>query len=227
MGVNHELIELHNNFPRFHILHKKGLSEEDILSKVKEKGALILENLKKLRAKNDHLLLSKEEAIKSEDLFVDNIPSPKECLAENESNPTKLTPKHVDSTTSNRSEEIESRFDNVIESEDECNHCALTVDYPYPIKGDDKIYINRRIGEVLLFPSDESQDENWIQDCVINRRSDDRREDSVLYSKSDSLKLEQFLRREQEGSVTIIKRKCLDHSKPCLLYTSPSPRDLP
>ena len=82
VGVNHELIELHNNFPRFHILHREGLSEEHILSKVKEKGALILENLKKLRAKNDHLLLSKEEAIKSEDLFVDNVPSLKECLAE-------------------------------------------------------------------------------------------------------------------------------------------------
>ena len=171
--------------------------------------------MKKMRAKNDHLLLSKEEAIKSEDLFVDNIPSLKECLAENEINPIKLTPKHVDSTTSNRTEEIESHFDNDIKSEDECNHWALTVDYPYPIKGDDKIYINRRIGEVLLFPSDESQDKNWIQDCIINRRTDDRKDDSVLYSKSDSLKLEQFLRREQEGSVTIIKRKCLEHSKPC------------
>merc|ERR1712215_593137 len=81
VGVNHELIELHNNFPRFYILHREGLSEEDILSKVKEKGALILENLRKLRAKNDFLLLSKEEAIKNEDLFVDKIPSPKVCLA--------------------------------------------------------------------------------------------------------------------------------------------------
>lgn len=43
VGINHELIELPNNFPRFHILHKEELSEEDILSKVKEKGALLLE----------------------------------------------------------------------------------------------------------------------------------------------------------------------------------------
>ena len=69
VGVNHELIELHNNFPRFHILHKEGLSEEEILSKVKKKGALILEKLMKLRAKNDLLFLSKEEDRVSESLF--------------------------------------------------------------------------------------------------------------------------------------------------------------
>ena len=40
-------------------------------------------------------------------------------------------------------------------------------------------------------------------------------EDSVFYSKSDSVKLEQFLRREQEGATIIIKKKCLEHSKPC------------
>ena len=98
------------------------------------------------------------------------------------------------------------------------------MDYPYPIKGDDKIYINRKIGEVLLFPSDESQDESWIQDCIINRRNSDRKEDSVLYSKSDSLKLEQFLRREQEGTVIIIKRKCLEHLKPCEAFNILSKR---
>ena len=37
----------------------------------------------------------------------------------------------------------------------------------------------------------------------------------VFYSKSDSVKLEQFLKREQEGAAVIIKKKCLEHSKPC------------
>ena len=41
VGVNNELIELHNIFPRFHLLHKEGQSEEEIL-----------ENLRKLRAEN-------------------------------------------------------------------------------------------------------------------------------------------------------------------------------
>ena len=29
------------------------------------------------------------------------------------------------------------------------------------------------------------------------------------------MKLEQFLKREQEGAAVIIKKKCLEHSKPC------------
>ena len=52
--MNHELIELHNNFPRFHLLHKEGQSEEEILTRVKNQGTQILENLRKLRAENDH-----------------------------------------------------------------------------------------------------------------------------------------------------------------------------
>ena len=68
---------------------------------------------------------------------------------------------------------------------------------------------------MLVFPPNESQDENWIQECVINKRNVNKDEDSVFYSKSDSVKLEQFLRREQEGATIIIKKKCLEHSKPC------------
>ena len=171
VGVNHELIELHNNFPRFHILHKEGLSEEDILSKVKKKGALILENLKKLRAKNDLLFLSKEEDRINEGLFEDSTPSPKECPVESRSEPATPVPKYTNLVTSTGSKEMESHSDTNIESKDECNYCTLVLDHPYPIKEDDKIYINRKIGEVLIFPPDESQDESWIQECVINRRN--------------------------------------------------------
>ena len=62
VGVNHELIELHNNFPRFNLLHKEGQSEEEILTRVKNQGIQILEKLRKLKAENDHLFLSREEA---------------------------------------------------------------------------------------------------------------------------------------------------------------------
>ena len=110
---------------------------------------------------------------------------------------------------------MESHSDTNIESKDECNYCTLVLDHPYPIKEDDKIFINHKIGEVLIFPPNESQDESWIQECVINRRNEDKDEDSVFYSKSYSVKLEQFLRREQEGATIIIKKKFLEHSKPC------------
>ena len=38
VGVNHELIELHNNFPRFHLLHQEDQSEEEILARVRKQG---------------------------------------------------------------------------------------------------------------------------------------------------------------------------------------------
>ena len=59
VGVNHELIELHNNFPRFNLLHKEGQSEEEILTRVKNQGIQILEKLRKLKAENDNLFLSR------------------------------------------------------------------------------------------------------------------------------------------------------------------------
>ena len=37
----------------------------------------------------------------------------------------------------------------------------------------------------------------------------------MFYAKTDALKLEQFLKRKQEGAVRIIKQKCLGHSKTC------------
>ena len=51
-----------------------------------------MENLKKLRAKNDLFLLSKEEDNKNEDLFVDSVSSPREYLAENKSDPANRLP---------------------------------------------------------------------------------------------------------------------------------------
>ena len=170
--------------------------------------------MKKLRAKNDLLFLSKEEDRVNEGLFDESTPSPKESLIENESDPARPVPKHTNLVTSTGSKEKESHSDTNIESKDECNYCTLVLDHPYPIKEDDRIYINRQIGEVLIFPPDESQDESWVQDCIINRRNESRKEDSVFYSKSDSVKLEQFLRREQEGAAIIFIKKCLEHSKP-------------
>ena len=59
---------------------------------------------------------------------------------------------------------------------------------------------------MLIFPADESQDETWIQEYVINKRDISKPGDSFFYSKSDSVKLEQFLKSEQEvgilGSIT-------------------------
>ena len=75
--------------------------------------------------------------------------------------------------------------------------------------------MNRSTGEILIFPTDETQDEDWIQEHLISSEDLKDQKNKVFYAKSDALRLEQFLKREQERSVRIIKRKCLEHSKPC------------
>ena len=89
------------------------------------------------------------------------------------------------------------------------------MDHPCQIKEDDWVYINRCTGEILIFPTDESQDEGWIQEQVIDQKRIRDPHDLVFYSKTDSMKLEPFLKREQERAAVIIKKRCLEHSKPC------------
>ena len=45
-GVNKELIEVHNNFPRFSITHPEEETEEDLLARIKIQGAEVIEHLK-------------------------------------------------------------------------------------------------------------------------------------------------------------------------------------
>ena len=91
----------------------------------------------------------------------------------------------------------------------------MIFEQPNQIKENDMVYVNRSTGEVLIFPNDETQDEDWIQEHLIDSEDIKDQKDKVFYTKSDALRLEQFLKREQEGAVTIIKKKCLEHSKPC------------
>ena len=121
----------------------------------------------------------------------------------------------MECTASGDSEEKESRSDNLdIELEQGCNHCTMLIDQPCQIKEDDGVYINRCTGEILIFPTDQSQDEGWIQEQVIDPKMIREPHDLVFYSKTDSMKLGQFLKREQEGAAVIIKKRCLEHSKP-------------
>ena len=60
VGINHELIELHNNFPRFNLLHSKEESEQELLARVKKQGKLILERIRELKIDDNHVFLSNE-----------------------------------------------------------------------------------------------------------------------------------------------------------------------
>ena len=57
VGINHELIELHNHFPRFRLKHHNEDSEKEILARVKRQGKLILERIKDLKSDDNHIFL--------------------------------------------------------------------------------------------------------------------------------------------------------------------------
>ena len=100
-------------------------------------------------------------------------------------------------------------------TETECNECTFSVEIPPELKESDQVLINRETGEILIFPKDETQDEeSWIQSSIIENISQDQG-NKIYYGKSDSQKLEKFLRQEREGTAKIIKERCLEHSKKC------------
>ena len=57
LGVNHELVQLENNFPRFNLLIGENESDEDILKRVIEKGRKLKKAIEK---EPDKLNVAKE-----------------------------------------------------------------------------------------------------------------------------------------------------------------------
>ena len=53
VGVNQELVKLHNSFPRFNLLHPNEEFEQELLIRVKKQGEQILKNLKELKVRDD------------------------------------------------------------------------------------------------------------------------------------------------------------------------------
>ena len=84
--------------------------------------------------------------------------------AESKSEHSKPVLESVKHPASSATVENESYFDNLDPwAEESCNHCALMFEQPSQIKEDDRVYMNSCIGEILIFPTDETQDEDWIQ----------------------------------------------------------------
>ena len=124
-----------------------------------------------------------------------------------------------DNTETSGNKEVDSFDENSEDIEIECNRCTLKVEIPPELEESDQVLINRETGEILIFPQDESKnEESWIQRSVIGSLSQKPNDNKVFYTKGDSQKLENFLRQEREGTAKIIKERCLEHSKKCETY---------
>ena len=102
------------------------------------------------------------------------------------------------------------------DTETKCRSCSFNVELPMELEESNQVFINRESGEILIFPKDETRnEEEWIQRSVIEGTSQEDESDKICYAKGDSQKLEKFLRQEREGTARIIKQRCLEHSKKC------------
>ena len=73
----------------------------------------------------------------------------------------------------------------------------------------DKVFMNH--AEILVFPSDYSNDDEWVQKAIINK--DDN--ENVFYSRTDAAKLERFLLQEQNAMQQAVQKKCNFHITQC------------
>ena len=86
-------------------------------------------------------------------------------------------------------------------------HCHLTKN--------DRVLISHE--EILVFPSDYSNDNDWVQTAIINRNRD---RDKVFYSRTDAARLEKFLLQEQNAMQQAVQKKCNFHSTQCDTVTA-------
>ena len=121
-------------------------------------------------------------------------------------------------TDSEPSEDEDDKLDSQSQTDTEtkCRSCSFHVELPIELEESNQVFINCESGEILIFPEDETRnEEEWIQSSVIEGTSQEVENDKIWYAKGDSQKLEKFLRQEREGAARIIKQRCLEHSKKC------------
>ena len=87
-----------------------------------------------------------------------------------------------------------------------CEEYSLLL--PCHLTEDDRVLISHE--EILVFPSDYSNNNDWVQTAIINRNRD-----KVFYSRTDAAKLEKFLLQEQNAMQQAVQKKCNFHSTQC------------
>ena len=209
-GVNKELIEVHNNFPRFNITHPENETEEELLTRIQIQEAEVIECLLRInprQIKTDSTFRGQADSITCS---IHEYANSVGRVGERGEKPPPLT----DSKAS-EDEDPDLASQLVTESESDCKNCSFHVELPIQMEDSDQIFINRESGEVLIYPRNEVEDEEWIQKNVIERNKHKDEDDKAFYAKGDAMKLEKFLKQEHETTVRIIKQKCLEHSKKC------------
>ena len=213
LGLDPQLVELKNNYPRFNILVKDSENEEDVLERISKKKMKLEKIFEEVFEKDaDKLfisLLEGEESCRPKASIPAN--SPTENESEN-SEKYKAVNKQSEESHQPGAEAGNTRLE---EMDQECEDCIITDEnfsFPQSILvqcSTDKIIVLPE--EILVLPNDyKGNNEDWFQDSIINKKSE-----RIYYTKSDSQRLEKFLLEEQRSIWGRPKKKCRIHSQRC------------
>ena len=64
-------------------------------------------------------------------------------------------------------------------TEANCRSCSFNVELPIQMEDSNRIFINLESGEVLIYPRDETKDEEWIQKNVIEGNKHEDKDDKA------------------------------------------------
>ena len=73
----------------------------------------------------------------------------------------------------------------VTEPEPDCRNCTFHMELPIQMEDSDQVFINWESGEVLIYPKNEVNDEEWLQKYVIERDKHNDEEDKAFYAKGE------------------------------------------
>ena len=102
---------------------------------------------------------------------------------------SELSEDESDENESSENEEDDLHHETPEGTNTKCNSCTFNVEAPFELEESSQVLINQESGEILIFPKDETKDEeSWIQKSIIENPSQEQSNNKVYYAKGDSQK---------------------------------------
>ena len=142
--MNKELIEKHNNFPRFNVIHLESETEEELLTRIKTQGTALIESLSRIDPKRINENCATEGQTDSVTCSIQKSDNSVKRNGKKREGPPPLT----DSEPS-EDEDDEPSLTSPPDTEANCTSCSFNVEIPMQMEESNQIFINRESGEIL------------------------------------------------------------------------------
>ena len=137
-GVNKELIEKHNNFPRFNVIHLESETEEELLTRIKTEITALIESLSKIDPKRINGNCATEKQTDSVTCSIQKSDNSVKRNRKKGEGPTLLTDGEL-----SEDEDDEFSPNSQPDTETSCRSCLFNVEIPKQMEESNQIFINR------------------------------------------------------------------------------------